>query len=352
MGFVKMPNKIIYGSKSFVDFYKWVGDDSNWNGGSYIFNVNGEWVMTDSFLKFKFIGDNGLGTLNYAGQEYGGEPCFEGNGWKCYFCPSMGKWILTQNAPWFGYIPKTKVTTYYDVDDGYSYDYDGDLWWEASSVNTTPYGDDDDVGTFEFGIDSSKAADYGLTQYSSITYTLTGDIDNYNVWKHLSGVAPCGTYQGDLYVGYPTWTYTGKNNATHYILKYGSDKWYNLQYVRTRYIDEEYLSTRYTDYVAPEFGMPNLDTERGWYATGSTTPPTPQNNFTLHWFHWVWTDPDDHDQGGSIVQETSWTDDDDVVHPMPDKTVSWERIRGLSELSIANGNVLTAIDMVEAAIWR
>ena len=349
MGFVKVPSKVIYGSKSFVDFYKWVGDGTDWEGGGYIFNINGDWVMTDSFIKFKFIGDNSLGTLTYADEQYGGEPCFEGNGWKCYYCPTKGKWILTQNAPWFGYVPKTEVrVSYYDGD--YEYDYRGDLWWEASTINTTPYGDNTAVGTFTFGIPSAIAAEWDLTQYSSITYTLTGDIDNYQHWNHLSGYAPCGTYEGGFWVGYPTWTFTGADSRTKYVVKYGGDKWFDLQYINTRYIDDEYLSTRWRGFIIPELGRPNLDTERGWYATPDE--PVAESDFTMQWYHWVWNDPEDHDEGGSVVQESSWTDPEGVVHNMPDKTITWDSIRDLTGLPIARGLIMTHVDMAEVAIWR
>lgn len=350
MGFAKIPSKVIYGSKSFVDFYKFVGDDDDWSGGDYIFYINGDYVMTQGFIKFKFTGDNGLGDLEYDNEQYGGEPCFTGgSSWKLYYCPSRGKWILTQNAPFYGYMPKTDVrVTYYDGN--YEYDYRGDLWWESSTLNTTPYGDNKTGGTFTFGIDSSTASEWGLTQYSSITYTLAGDIGNYQYWKRLSGSGACGLYEGNFYVGYPTWTYLTNTQQTRYVVKYGTSKWYNLEYINTRYIDDEYLRTRWRGYIIPEFGRPNLDTERGWYAT--QTEPTAGSNFTLQWYHWVWTDPDDHDEGGSVVQESSWTDDDDVVHPMPDKTITWKEVADTTSLPIPKGNIMTVIDVAEAAIWR
>ena len=351
MGFAKIPAKVIYGSKSFVDFYKWVGEtDYDFPGGDYIFNINGDWVMTQGFIKFKFTGDNSLGDLEYDNEQYGGEPCFTGgSSWKLYYCPSRGKWILTQNAPFYGYMPKTDVrVTYYDGN--YEYDYRGDLWWESSTLNTTPYGDNTTGGTFTFGIDSNLASEWGLSQYSDITYTLSGDIGNYQYWKKLSGYGVCGTYQGNIYVGYPVWTYQNNNNQTRYVVKYGTNKWYNIEYIRTRYIDDEYLPSRWMGYVIPDFGRPNLDTERGWYACQNL--PTINSNFTMQWYHWVWNDPDDHDEGGSVVQESSWTDSEGVVHPMPDKTITWSEIADTTSLPISKGNVMTSIYMSEAAIWR
>lgn len=348
MGFVSIPSKIIYGSKSFTDFYKWIGDSSGFNGGDHIFYINNQYVMTNGFISFEFTGDNSLGTLAYAGTQYGGEPCFSGNGWKLYYCPTKGKWILMQNAPFYGYVPKTQVrVTYYDGD--YEYDYRGDIWWESSTINTTPFGNNTAVGTFTFGIDSTTASEWGLTQYSSVTYTLTGDISN-QYWMHLTGVGPCGTYEDGIWVGFPTWTYLTSDNQTKYVIKSGDSKWFNLQYINTRYIEDERLSTRWRGYIIPDFGRPNLDTERGWYAT--LTEPEVESNFTMNWYHWVWNDPEDHDEGGSIVQESSWTDSEGNTHSMPDKTITWDSIRNDVNLPIAKGNILTVIDMAEAAIWR
>ena len=351
MAFVKIPSKIIYGSKSFTDFYYGYGDSGD--RGNYIFQVkdsnnNTVYIMTDGFLKYELSGDNNLGTLEYADQQYGGEPCFIGGNWKCYYCPSKEKWILTQNAPWFGYIPKTTVDTYYDTDiSAYEYNYEGDIWWEAGSLNTTPF-EGQEAGRFTFGIGSSTAAEYGLSQYSDITYILTGGVAN-TYSKLSSGNGPCGVYENGRYVGYPTWSYP-KGSSTSYVVKYGYNKWYNLEYVNIRRIDDEYLDSRWRGYLAVEFGQPNLDTDRGWYAT--LTQPTVGSDFTLHFFHWVWTDPDDHEQGGSIVQEDSYTDPEGETISKPDITVSWDSIRNQYTVPISGGKLLTVIDMVEAAIWR
>ncbi len=349
MAFVRIPSKIIYGSKSFVDFYYGYGDVDR---GNYIFKVplesgsSDSYIMTNSFLKYKLSGE--MGELPYAEQQYGGEPCFEGSGWKCYYCPAWGKWILTQNAPWWGYIPRTTVDTSYDTaTSAYEYDYNGDLWWESTSLNITPISGVV-AGTFTFGIDASTANRYGLSDEADTTYEMQGGIAN-TYSKLVSGSGPCGTYDNGKYVGYPQWNYT-LNLVTGHIVKYGDDKWYGLQYENIRYIGDERLDTRWKGYVLVEYGFPNLDTERGWYAT--INEPEIGSNITLNFFHWVWDNPDDHDEGGSVVQESSWTDPEGHTYSRPDITASWDEVKDQYSVDVERTKLITKIDMVEAAIWR
>lgn len=347
MAFVKIPSKIIYGSKSFVDFYYGYGNEDS---GNYIFEITGSgyrtFLMTNGFVRFELSGN--MGSLGYSSQQYGGEPCFEGSGWKCYFCPSLDKWILMQDAPWYGYIPRTTVNTYYNTDtSAYEYDYRGDLWWESASLNTTPVSGEV-AGTFTFGFDASTAARYGLSTEAETTYEITGGIVN-AIGELTSGTGPCGTYSNGKYVGYPQWSYT-LNDLNQYIVKYGDDKWYGLQYESILYIEDERLDTRWRGYVATEYGFPNLDTNRGWYATLSE--PTVGNDITLNFFHWVWDDPEDHDEGGSIVQESSWTDAEGHTFSRPDITASWDDIQDQYSVGVDRTKLLTRIDMGEAAIWR
>ena len=340
MAFVKVPSKIIYGSKSFTDFYY---------GDGYIFDIRDSnnqhvWIMTNSFLSYSLSGD--MGTLDYAGEQYGGEPCFSGNGWKLYYCPSMSKWILTQNAPWWGYVPKTRIDAYYDTDlSSYEYDYEGDLWWESTSLNTTPF-EGAEAGTFTFGVKWSD--EWGLSNYTSVEYRLSGDV-GIPYSKLSAGSGPCGVYENGKYVGYPQWHYT-LDNLTRYVVKYGDDSWYGLEYINIRYIDDERLDTRWRGYLAVEYGFPNLDTNRGWYAI--LTEPVVGSDFTLVFFHWVWNNPDDHDEGGEIVQESSWEDAEGVTHSKPDITVSWDDVKTQNNVAVDKAKLLTKVDMFEAAIWR
>lgn len=356
MSFVKIPNKIHYGSKSITDHYTGIGDDN----GTYIFKVptneSGSQfthVKLNYWLTYVFTDSEGL-TWEDAEHETGGEPCFQAsNGWMLYYVPSLSKWIMMQNASWWGYIPRTTAESYTDPDTHVTeYTYNGDIWWEATSLNTMPW-NGAVAGTFTFGLDGWSSRYTDLSVYEDVTHTLSGDVGNPKSLL-VSGSGPTGIYDDNTYVGFPEWNYTYQSRPTTYITHYGDDdgEWANLtRYRNIRYVDEHYLTTRWSGWVASDIlGAPNAETNRGFYATPDE--PQVQQNFTLKWYHFVPDDPDDPESDGIIQHDTSWTDDGGVVHQMPDVTVTWVGVQSEYGVHVPLVNINKRIAMAEAAIWR
>lgn len=356
MSYRKIPAKIIYGSKSIQDYYEGFDGDS----GYYLFQVKDPqggtpWIMTESFLSFSFTDSAGTISGLYRIGDYDGEPSYTSTsgGWMLYYVASMGKWILMQNAPYYGYIPRTTAEADTDYDTGVTtYTYTGDIWWEATSFDTMPY-NGATAGTFNFALTSWQSTYTNLSQYASIVHTFTGDVSSTYYKKIISGSGPAGVYEGGRVVGISEWTFTWKSR-TQRIIKYGDDyrEWMNLtRYRNIRYVEDHYLNTRWTGWVAEStLGAPNADPEKGFYAVESE--PIPTNNFTLKWFHFVPDDPDDPDSDGDIVQEDSWTDKDGVVHQMPNITVTWDDVKSYNTTNINKLRILGKVPVCEVAIWR
>ena len=357
MSYMKIPNKVFFGSASFVDHY--VGEDDDYGG--YLFKINlggGDFthVKTSGFIQYELSDSTGLTWQSTQGygmcQEVGGEPVFFSGNWKLYYVPSLAKWIMMENPPWIGYIPRTTASFYTDPDTGVTeYTYEGDIWWESSSLKTTPW-NGELAGNFIFGMDGWSSRYPDLSTYEGITHSLSGDVAN-KVATVLSGSGPTGMYSDGSWIGFPEWYYT-YNGTNTYITKYGSgdSQYTNLQkYNRLRYLDGHYLTTRWTGWVATNIlGAPNAYTNKGFYAT--TTEPEVTQNFTLQWYHFVPDDPDDPDSDGVIQHDSSWTDDDGVVHNMPDITVTWDRIRDAWSVHVSQNRIVKKVAFCEAAIWR
>lgn len=361
MSFIKIPNRIHYGSKSIEDYYRGVSE----NYGEYLYKIptgtdTFKYVKTQSLLSFTFTDSYQNWEFQYTGYDCGGEPVFGyGSNWryKIYFIPSWSKWILIENAPWIGYIPRSTAEQDTDPDTHQTtYTYTGDIWWESSTFNTMPY-DNAVAGTFTFGLSSWVSRFPDLAQYDNITHTITGDVTA-PVAKLVSGYGPTGKYDDGTFVGFPEWRYT-HNNGYKYIVKYGDrySDWRNLErYRNLRYVDDKSLSTTWTGWVATEImGEPNANPTGGFYAyVGSNPidPPDIENDITFQWYHFVPDDPDDPESYGVLQHDAYWEDEDGNRHNMPDIVASWRGIMNEHSVHIGLSKIVSKICMGEAAIWR
>lgn len=346
MGFYYSPSKMKFGNVNLTDF--WVGTDSH--SDKYIIRLNNQVIMVDYALRWTLTSQK-TGDLGTDEGDCGGQPVFSNsNGWHIYYCVYKQKWILIQNPRYVGYIPQTSV-----IYDSYNdeYDYNGDVWWETSSLKTTPLkaaGSEtgEVVGTFILGPPSY----YPSLENEDTEIEFTGDLTN-TYYRRTEGTAfPYGTYENGIYVGYPLWT-ADVNGEDHNIVKCSSEySWVNLLRVNMHSVDGHYLYSRYIGWVCPSIcGGFNGNTARGFYAT----PDKPEigQDFILSWYHFVPEDPDDPESWGDIVQEDSYTDDEGVTHYHPKYTAVWQEILYTDPTNyVPLAETTTFANVAEIAIWR
>ena len=324
MGWLRSHGQIRVGPRTIDGYY--IKDD--WSSMLLKFGDSGysDWfVSNDCVIRFKVTSQETGDMDMQLNGEINGYPYYSNGDWNLWNTgENYNSWILANryDGPGLGEPPVASYSWDYDLS---SYAYDGDEYYSAGSFNYTCL--DGTAGTF-------------TNNLSGNTITLSA-VWPTNFKKRTSGNTNSivGNYAGGFHVGFHQWKAT-VNGIDYYIHKLKRRQYGHLHSFDSTDLDGAVLQNTLVGIYHDEFGIPNLDTNAGFYFhTGYNAYPTDGTDYVLKWCHYV------PDEGQSYDGHIEFSSD---THP--DITFVYQG-DDVFETDVENDNK-GLIYMTDASCWR
>lgn len=288
-----------------------------------------DYVVVENDLVFQVTSQE-TGTLTSStGGDVNGLPYFTNNDWRLWYDGNLDKWILSDSSgPVLGETPLH--TESWDSTQG-AYVYDGDEYYTASTFNYACLVGT--AGTFTKNTDSS-------------TITLTASWPS-NIHVRLSGtsgqiVGEYGTNQHKYWIGFESWK-TTQDGDDYYIYDLNdANRYIHLFPFNRNTLNGKTLSASLQGIYHDAFGIPNIDTDKGFYFHAGTAYPRVNQSYTLKWCHYVPDEGQAYD--GHIEYATEYGG---ISHP--DITFTYNGLVEKADNDIYNHGY---IYMADASVWR